>query len=242
MCDAEKSGGGVVSGIVWFKVHHGTGAESKILYAARMAGVPRAAALGTWLYILEKASSAEERGSPKLLPKLIALDLELTVEQVDAMLAGFREMDMLSDDGQLLKFEKRQGAASSTERVRAYRERKRAAAEPASTEHAAGSVSEVPDVEGLSECWEGLASHPKKAGMQAALPVLRETLSSALNPGAVARSILASHARWCEYWAGDGASFVPALDKWLARGTYLDGPPAPKASTARGGSRNWNQL
>lgn len=234
--------------MIWFKVYHGTSADSKLALAARRGGVPLAAALGVWIYLLEMASASSPRGRVSMDFEEMSIPLGLEENVIEAIISVFVQKGMLSPDGTLPNFGKRQDY--SGDRVRAFRQRQKDA--QGSEDQAGDAVQaalplaperEVPVIPGFESTWEALSSsHPKKAGLQAALPILRGLAESAVHPEKTLQSITASHKRWVEYWSTEeGAQFVTPLDGWLKRDKYMDAPPKLGGGPRKGG-RDWNKL
>lgn len=107
----------------WYKSHHGMPSDPVWAVVAKRAGVPRHAVVAVWCALLDHASQNDPRGSiARLDDELIAVSLDLETEQVNAIVEALRERGKI-DGVTLANWEKRQ-KATSTERVRRYRDRK----------------------------------------------------------------------------------------------------------------------
>lgn len=114
----------------WYRRYHGTCRDPKLEKVARRAGVPRPYAIAAWDAILEYASAQNPRGS------IVGLDAEeieiaigCTPEQAMKLLETFHETGMCFNET-IAAWDKRQYASDiSTERVRAFREKRRQAVE-----------------------------------------------------------------------------------------------------------------
>lgn len=120
----------MAGGIDWLRWHHGSTTDPKFALVAKRAGVRTGDVIAVWAHLLEAASQAEERG------RFGAIDCEA----ID-LLFGFDDggtaailtaMDGrgLTADGWLVAWAKRQPKRerdddSSTDRVRAHRQRQR---------------------------------------------------------------------------------------------------------------------
>lgn len=120
----------MAGGIDWFRWHHGSVTDPKFQLVARKAGQTLGNVIAVWAFVLEAASAATERGQFG----------DLDCEAVDCMLGmecGATEVILAAMDvrglivgGAVANWEKRQPKRertddSSTERVRAFREKQR---------------------------------------------------------------------------------------------------------------------
>lgn len=118
----------------WYKVHHGMPSDAVWAVVAKRSGVPRHAVVAVWCALLDHASQNDPRGSiARLDAELIAVSLDLETEQVSAIVSALRERGKI-DGETLANWEKRQ-KATSTERVRRYRERKSVSGNAGETEN-----------------------------------------------------------------------------------------------------------
>ncbi len=120
----------------WFKFYHGAmDSSGKVAQASRMAGCSFVEAFGVWSALLCLASKSPERGS--LLIEVgvpydaadIAEILKLSIETTTRLLEVFTTLQMMRLDGdvwRITNWRKRQ-ESESLRRVRAFRERQRAA-------------------------------------------------------------------------------------------------------------------
>lgn len=120
----------MANGIDWFRWHHGSVTDPKFQLVARRAGCRLPDVIAVWAFILEQASSSNDRGAYgdldfESIDLLMGFDDGVTQKIVVAM-----EARGLLADGQVAAWAKRQVKRertddSSTERVRAFREKKR---------------------------------------------------------------------------------------------------------------------
>lgn len=109
----------------WLCWHVGTVSDAKFTAVARRATVTKPVVLALWAYILERAKVSEEMGTfGKVDSEDAAITLEITEEQVDFVLAAMMAKGLIAE-GKIVNWIKRQHSASSTERVRAFRERQK---------------------------------------------------------------------------------------------------------------------
>jgi hypothetical protein len=122
----------VAGGIDWFRWHHGAVTDPKFQLVARKAGASLPDVLAVWAFVLERASSATERGC------FGAIDAEAldclfgfpsTETRTADILRVFAERG-LTTDGRISRWEERQPKREreddkSTGRVQAHRDRKR---------------------------------------------------------------------------------------------------------------------
>ncbi len=117
----------------WYKRYRGTAFDPKFKAVALEARSTRCHALAVWDVALEFASEHDDRGSVLgLNPLVVASGLDLAVDEVKRILAGFVALGMIAAD-RIAKWAKRQGAAAieklkvvsaAAQRTRRYRKRK----------------------------------------------------------------------------------------------------------------------
>lgn len=115
----------------WLKWFHGAVADDKWPLVARKSGQPVAVVVAVWAALLECASQAEDRGSiedfdAESMDAVLQIPDGACAAIVEALSTGKRPRIV---DGRINNWEKRQEEpqqSSSTERVRRFRERKRA--------------------------------------------------------------------------------------------------------------------
>lgn len=120
----------MANGIDWFRWHHGSVTDPKFQLVARRAGCGLPAVIAVWAFILEQASSSNDRGAYgdldfESIDLLMGFDDGVTQKIVVAM-----EARGLLADGLVAAWTKRQvkrerTGDNSTERVKAFREKKR---------------------------------------------------------------------------------------------------------------------
>lgn len=116
----------------WFRCYHGISNDPKLAVVAARAKTKPGEVLAVWMCLLDYASQSETRGNAgNAGNEEIAVSTGFTVQTVDAILAALRAKGIVSEDGQLTAWERRQPAYGratpdlSTDRVRAFREKKR---------------------------------------------------------------------------------------------------------------------
>lgn len=120
----------MANGIDWFRWHHGSVTDPKFQLVARRAGCRLPDVIAVWAFVLEQASSSNDRGAYgdldfESIDLLMGFDDGVTQKIVVAM-----EARGLLADGQVAAWTKRQVKRertddNSTERVKAFREKKR---------------------------------------------------------------------------------------------------------------------
>jgi hypothetical protein len=108
----------------WFRWYHETASDPKLGVVARRAGQPKVAAVAIWVYLLEQASKADDRGSVASIDlELAAVALDLDVEVTTALFDAFVQKNMVVD-GRVANWEKRQPNSDHTaaERAKRYRD------------------------------------------------------------------------------------------------------------------------
>lgn len=119
----------------WFRWWHGTVTDPKFMWVSRRSGRPLSEVLAVWAALLETASNGETRGNVSCFDS-VSHDCLLGFEDgiCDRIVAAMTDKGMVDADGNLTGWERRQPkredlpsaesrAKSSTERVRAYRDR-----------------------------------------------------------------------------------------------------------------------
>jgi hypothetical protein len=120
----------MANGIDWFRWHHGSVTDPKFQLVARRAGCRLPDVIAVWAFVLEQASSSNDRGAYgdldfESIDLLMGFDDGVTQRIVVAM-----EARGLLADGLVAAWTKRQVKRertddNSTERVKAFREKKR---------------------------------------------------------------------------------------------------------------------
>lgn len=121
----------MAGGIDWFRWHHGSVNDQKFRLIAKKAGARVAEVVAVWACLLEEASASEDRGNAGS-PDFESIDEAMGLEDgcSQAIYRQMQERDLIHADGRIVAWERRQPKReregdSSTERVRAFRERKR---------------------------------------------------------------------------------------------------------------------
>jgi hypothetical protein len=123
----------MTGGIDWFRWHHGTVTDQKFVLVARRAGATVAEVIAVWACLLEAASMNEElRGALGGAPDFEAMDcaLGLADGRTAAIFDAMQSRGLVDGFMQVAAWPKRQPEREregdhSTERVRAFRQRKR---------------------------------------------------------------------------------------------------------------------
>lgn len=98
----------------WFRAYVGTHSDPKIATVARKVGLHRTIVLAVWLAIEECACAALDRGSMASMDfDDVATALDIESEQVHAIVVAFKAKGMISDDGVLTAWQKRQFQSDS---------------------------------------------------------------------------------------------------------------------------------
>jgi hypothetical protein len=113
----------------WFRTHHGISTDVKLAVIAAKLGVPRCEVGWIWMVLLDHASqNAGDRGNiGDLRAEDITMLSGVPEERAQLIINSFRERKMLSRNGKLTAWEKRQPDADPTnaDRQRRYRDRKK---------------------------------------------------------------------------------------------------------------------
>jgi hypothetical protein len=131
----------------WWRAHHGIGNDAKLAAVARCAQVAPGVALAAWIVLLDHASQDDKRGNvASLQPQDVAAVLGFEPDAIRAVMDEMRTRGMILPGGMLANWAKRQPERErdtpdrSTERVRAFREKKRSETHGNATQH-----SETPE-------------------------------------------------------------------------------------------------
>jgi hypothetical protein len=121
----------VAGGIDWFRWHHGSVTDHKFQLVAKRAAASVAEVIAVWASLLEAASMSSQRGTPGE-PDLEAMECGLGLDEGKAarIYTAMMARDLVTSDGAIVSWSKRQPRRerdddSSTERVQAFRQRKR---------------------------------------------------------------------------------------------------------------------
>ena len=112
----------------WFKAHHGISTNPKWRLIAARSGKPVSAVVCVWLYILDRASQADERGSiDGLDPELVDMVYEFEAGTAEAIMKAFVSKGLI-EDGRVAAWDRHQALPAderrpmtSTERSRKFR-------------------------------------------------------------------------------------------------------------------------
>lgn len=122
----------MAGGIDWFRWYHGSVNDPKFGLVAKKEGASVAEVIAVWACLLEQASASEDRGNPGSID-FDAIDFALGMDEGKArrVYERMRERGLVDPEtARIAAWEKRQPRRerqddNSTERVRAFRERKR---------------------------------------------------------------------------------------------------------------------
>jgi hypothetical protein len=113
----------------WFRAHHGISNDIKFGLIAAKLDVPRCEVGWVWVILLDHASqNTEDRGSiGSLQNDEISMMAGIPVSRVEIIVQALKDRKMLSRNGRLTAWDKRQPDADPTnaERQRRYRDRRR---------------------------------------------------------------------------------------------------------------------
>lgn len=121
----------MAGGIDWFRWHHGSVTDPKFQLVARKAGARLGDVIAVWAFVLEKSSADLDRGTVgqldfETIDFLLGADEGTAVRILDAMTArGLLVGNRIARWDERQPKRERDEAGASTDRVRAYRERKR---------------------------------------------------------------------------------------------------------------------
>lgn len=113
----------------WFRSHHGAPTDAKFPMLAKRAGVAVHEVAFVWWALLDFASQNDPRGSvTDFDPEALACFSGLDESKIKAIVGVCREKGMIDQDDMLSAWQRRQPKREddSSERVRAFRERKKA--------------------------------------------------------------------------------------------------------------------
>lgn len=108
----------------WLRLYHGTSKDPKLAACARKARCLRAEVVAVWVFALEHASEATDRGSvADLTAEIISVTFDMDEEVVQTILNQFRERGMISGD-RIAAWDKRQRRTDDVaDRVRKHRKK-----------------------------------------------------------------------------------------------------------------------
>lgn len=120
-----------MAGMDWFRWHHGSVTDPKFQLIARKTKSRVADVIAVWAFLLEAASKADDRGNTGQ-QDFEAIDCALGLDdgQAQAIHGAMVDRGVIVADGRIAAWEKRQPKREreddkSTERVKAFREKKR---------------------------------------------------------------------------------------------------------------------
>jgi 5-methylcytosine-specific restriction endonuclease McrA len=115
----------------WYRAYEGTVTDAKLGEAALIAEVSRSVSIAAWHAILESAACKNNSGSYETTPRRVAVILCEPPVRIEALFAAFKELGMVDEHG-VSSWRKRQFQSDgSNERVKRYRENRKALGLPA---------------------------------------------------------------------------------------------------------------
>lgn len=234
----------------WYRAYEGTVTDAKLAEVALVAGCSRSVAIAAWHAILESAATCNAGGCFDTTPRRVAAILCEPLAVIEAIFAEFVTLGMVAD-GCVAAWKHRQYESdSSTERSRAYRERKRNGDATLQQRHVTPPETEteteitanaviIPSKPKATEAgfetfWQ---RYPRRVGKQAAL----KAWLAAQRRGHDTERIMAGLARHDGAWP-DETEFIPHPATWLNQGRYDDEPEAKRNGlAARNGSAQHGQ-
>lgn len=217
----------MAGGIDWFRWHHGSVTDPKFQLVAKKAGTTLPAVLAVWAYLLEKASAAEFRGCFGEID-CDAVDCLFCFDEgtTDAILLQMIERKLIADE-YIVAWDKRQtkrerSSDCSTDRVKAFRERKRHETpcnasnnqETPREEKRREEVNLTPKPEGFVEFW---SAYPKKIGKGAAEKAWKK------NKPPVQKVLDAiEQQKSSPQWTKDKGQFIPNPATWINQSRWED--------------------
>jgi hypothetical protein len=112
----------------WYRAYEGTVSDPKLHEVALVAEVKRSVAIAVWHTLLESCAS-EQAGQFTIPPRRIAIILDETTATIEKVLAALEEVGLIKKTSVVHWSDRQFIADTSTERVRKFREKKKAAAE-----------------------------------------------------------------------------------------------------------------
>lgn len=217
----------------WFRWHHGSVNDPKFQLIAKKAGASVAEVLAVWACLLEAASMADQRGNPGDCD-FEAMDCALGMAdgRAAAIYAHMATRGVVAEDGQITAWDKRQPKRereddSSTERVKAFRERQRQetprnATETSETPRGDKRREEKTSMSGKPDDHFDVfyAAYPRKVGKDAARKAFaKREVDDAL----LAAMLAAIKAQGLKERCAKGESqYVPHPTTWLNEARWLD--------------------
>lgn len=240
----------MANGIDWFRWHHGSVTDPKFQLIARKSGHRLGDVIAVWAYILEAASAAQQRGVVDGVD-CEAVDCLLGAEEgtTAAIMAAMTQRGLI-EDGVIVSWQKRQPKREreddhSTERSRAFRDRKRQAQpcnavqrqETPRVEESREEKNELPPKppKGAGLFEEFWAAYPRKVGKDAALKAFEKRMPDRALLDRMLAAIAAQRAS--PDWQKEGGQFIPHPTTWLNQGRWEDQPVAPLVEGLTWGQR-----
>lgn len=244
----------MAGGIDWFRWHHGSVTDPKFQLVARRSETTTASVLAVWAFVLEAASSSDERGGYgeidcESVDCLMGFDDGLTKTILDTMAARG-----LLGNGRVIAWEKRQPKREREDDGATQRKRQQRARE-ADGEHVAPchtmsrqktprgeeSREEIntplaprggnPDPEGFSSFWETWPKSDRKQAKGKCLEVWKKAGAEGNAEQIVSHvKALASSDKWRE----SGGQFVPAPLTYLNQRRWEGAEESAAESSAVG--------
>lgn len=110
--------------IEWYRAYHGMPQDAKLKVIAHRTKQPMADVLAVWVCLLDMASQSSPRGNVAVDPEEIAVMQNLETEDVRKIVEAFYTRNMITPEGRLAAWDKRQ-YTTSAERVKKHRDGKK---------------------------------------------------------------------------------------------------------------------
>lgn len=232
----------------WFRWHHGSVTDPKFQLVAKKASASVGEVIAVWACLLEAASASEQRGNHGAID-FESMDCSLGYDDGKCRRIYDRmcERDLIDDEGGVAAWDRRQPKRerdddSSTDRVRAFRDRQRQEKQGNATEtpRNANADHETPREEkkrvekhsppppsrgepatggGFARFWAAWPKHPRKAGRHQCWAKWQAKGLEAIADRVVAH---VEALKAGEQWRKEGGGFIPSplvylnQDRWEA--------------------------
>jgi hypothetical protein len=232
----------MAGGIDWFRWHHGSVTDPKFQLVARKSGATLPEVLAVWVFVLESASASEKRGhfgeiDCEAIDCLFGMDEGKTSSILEQMTTRG-----LIDGGCVSSWEKRQPKRerendSSTDRVRAFREKQRHETqvtpgeapcnvkkrqETPRGEESREEINTPQPPKGIEARFERFwKSYPRKVGKDAARKKFEQRKPDDVLLDDMLQAI--ADQAMSEQWLRDGGQYIPHPATWLSQGRWQDG-------------------
>ncbi len=110
--------------IEWYRAYHGMPQDAKLKVIAHRTKQPMADVLAVWVCLLDMASQNNPRGNVVIDPEEIAVMQNLETDDVKKIIEAFYTKNMITPEGRLAAWDKRQ-YTTSAERMQRHRDKKK---------------------------------------------------------------------------------------------------------------------